>query len=1091
MAQQDYDIAERFRQLEGSGLSRSIYAQAKARYILYKTEALKRNFAKFSITDGEVLELAIEYLAIGCELMENDKRKYACMAFDKGATLIEYANAKAYEKGERLLYKIVSSLSFHVASQYSKSYVVMDIKGNCVLPKLSNIVYWFLRRDYNRMSGEVARLFIDADNIGSDDDDECDVIYVREISRSLFLLVGYQQRNESILFKMGQERLKLVERIAKIRNDVDIWWIAKLLLLVSEEIKSSTLKAILDNYLDTNLPIAQGYINYSIFEKHQTELFLSQQKAITQILPSDKGGVVCLPTSGGKTKVAEFTILKTLIEGGRTLYLAPYRSLAFELENNFVDTFRSIGRTVTNLYGGATYSQVDSDQIKASDVIICTPEKAKAIFRYDNSIFDDIRLIIIDEGHLLGDNPRYIRNELFFEELKRKMSGHCKFVMLSAVLPNYNEISEWLTGNEENAVVSNWRPAESRFGIIDWQNDGIVNLEWYDGAKVSSFNRGFIVDENIEKKSDAFIATAISMLKNGSVLIYVQTTKEVFPNGKRLYERMGGYEDIEKKDKLHWEMFRLCCEEYYGKDSNIFKYAERGIFCHDAQLPSEVRLTEEHLLRTETPRVIVATSTLAQGVNLGVSTVIITGYGTTYNKQWTPMETSQFFNLSGRAGRSFTDFEGKVLVVLNKCNTDSKKKRSKKDIVERYFVGTNENAFSGCLMQLLKAFGKQLEMPTADFDLFLEQIAKDTWSDVEDASAEDGFDFFDDSILSLLEANKFDIEDAAWFDDFFEHSLMSLEIQKRLKDKELHDKIKGLLKARMIGLYNKSGKDQRKVRVMVTSSLPFRTELYLNDLIDDIGKTIDNYMNTNDIIDFLSSLLVSLKGVKELEIKNVKLENVLTIVPNWLKGEKIFHGKAKEDNITRNIVQNMFAYSLPWVLNGIARKFEDIGNEPYSEAITELASLVQIGVPSIEAVKVYKAGVKSRGCATEIASKMPMKNSSVDVIREQLIHMDKLPDGLSETSKEWVKIIKMSWKSSTKYTIEDKELDVESDKKRLFPVFVNAKTFLVDELMETIIPCEIDYKINSINGLCFNKVEKGKYQLDVLNPKYHIRGKRK
>src|SRR5260370_1174416 len=100
--------------------------------------------------------------------------------------------------------------------------------------------------------------------------------------------------------------------------------------------------------------------------------------------------------------------------------------------------------------------------------------------------------------------------------------------------------------------------------------------------------------------------------------------------------------------------------ETYGPDSDWLHFAKMGILCHNANLHSDVRLPMERLMRSDRPRVIISTSTLGQGVNLGISTVIFSTLQQGYGSWITPRD---FWNIAGRAGRAFVDHEGKILVV--------------------------------------------------------------------------------------------------------------------------------------------------------------------------------------------------------------------------------------------------------------------------------------------------------------------------------------------------------------------------------------------------------------------------------------------
>lgn len=220
-------------------------------------------------------------------------------------------------------------------------------------------------------------------------------------------------------------------------------------------------------------------------------MFHSQKEALSKVV-NPAGAVASLPTSGGKTRVAEIAILQKLIEepDAVIIYLTPFRSLAYEVEDTLSKVFRPLGFEVSHLYGGTQFSKIDELVINESNIIIATAEKAKAIIRSNSEIKSRIKLVIIDEGHLIGPEERYVTSEILIEELRfhiRKNEG--KMVLLSAVLPNTDEIAKWITGDGNMKAHSKWRPSTQRFGLLEYTGSN-VNITWK--GEIESFNRNFI-----------------------------------------------------------------------------------------------------------------------------------------------------------------------------------------------------------------------------------------------------------------------------------------------------------------------------------------------------------------------------------------------------------------------------------------------------------------------------------------------------------------------------------------------------------------------------------------------------------------------
>lgn len=137
------------------------------------------------------------------------------------------------------------------------------------------------------------------------------------------------------------------------------------------------------------------------FKSPVVELWPSQTDSLHLATGDNLGAVINLRTSGGKTRVAEIAILQALSKNpmAKILYLAPFRSLAFEVEQTLSKTFTPLGFNVSQLYGGSTASVMDIELINESKIIIATPEKAKAMIRSGTGLENKINLIIMDEGH--------------------------------------------------------------------------------------------------------------------------------------------------------------------------------------------------------------------------------------------------------------------------------------------------------------------------------------------------------------------------------------------------------------------------------------------------------------------------------------------------------------------------------------------------------------------------------------------------------------------------------------------------------------------------------------------------------------------
>ncbi len=187
--------------------------------------------------------------------------------------------------------------------------------------------------------------------------------------------------------------------------------------------------------------------------------------------------VVALPTSAGKTRVAEIAALMTLSSARRVLIVTPLRALSAQTERSFREDLRALGLSVSSLYGASGLSAGDEDALRSREIVIATPEKLDFALRSDPSLIDDVGLIVLDEGHMIGPSEREIRYETLVQRLLRRSdAAERRIVCLSAILPSGDELerSDRMDSVDEpgDAVRSDWRPTRQRFGMLAWRGRG-------------------------------------------------------------------------------------------------------------------------------------------------------------------------------------------------------------------------------------------------------------------------------------------------------------------------------------------------------------------------------------------------------------------------------------------------------------------------------------------------------------------------------------------------------------------------------------------------------------------------------------------
>ena len=367
-----------------------------------------------------------------------------------------------------------------------------------------------------------------------------------------------------------------------------------------------------------------------IFDGRDLVLYPHQEEAIKKYLGGNSV-IVSVPTASGKSLIAYFAIYNEFINRRKSLYIVPLRALASEKFEE-LKSLRKLGMRVGISIGDYDESP---DFIKKYDVVVCTSEKADSLFHHDPSAMLDISLVVADELHLIGDEGRGPRLETFLSAI-RFINPDATILGLSATISNIQEMGEWLSSE---TVVSDFRPVPLRKGIIHGRK-----IEYLDGETME-----FRGKDEIVKICEYFIS------QGGQVLIFVNSRKRA--------------EDTARKISLSID------RELAGSPENVYTPVDsdryenllgdlipRGVCFHHAGLSSEQRGTVESFFRDGKIKVLVATPTLAAGINLPARAVIIRDITRFSDGMVGYISATEVHQMLGRAGRPKYDNSGYGLI---------------------------------------------------------------------------------------------------------------------------------------------------------------------------------------------------------------------------------------------------------------------------------------------------------------------------------------------------------------------------------------------------------------------------------------------
>ncbi len=391
-------------------------------------------------------------------------------------------------------------------------------------------------------------------------------------------------------------------------------------------------------------------INKKIISHLQThgisELFEPQEMAFKTGVLNGKNLVLAIPTSSGKTLVAEICMLKAILDGrGKALYLVPLKSLAREKYTDF-KKYEELGITTAMSVG-----DYDSPgrSLKDADIVVVTTERADSLVRHKTEWINNVGIVVADEVHLINDTKRGPTLEMVLAKLMQIVEN-IQIIALSATISNADQIAEWL---KAEMVKSTWRPVPLSEGV-------------YLDGKIDFFQNGRIKSRAIkrERKMELADITCDTLDDNGQVLIFVSSRRSTVAVAKKLASSLRRYITEDAIHLLAKGAKKIASSPSAPEASKtLARLVTNGAAFHHAGLDNKERALVEDYFKANLLKVIVATPTLAAGVNLPARRVIIRDYRRFDQDQGSyAIPVLEYKQMAGRAGRPKYDDYGEAVL---------------------------------------------------------------------------------------------------------------------------------------------------------------------------------------------------------------------------------------------------------------------------------------------------------------------------------------------------------------------------------------------------------------------------------------------
>lgn len=997
---------------------------------------------------ADLLDFGYSILALALELRDaNREREVASQfatrdALDVAAQAIESAVRRGDpgdpSQGRHL---VVCAATFHLAGYAARSFSLLPMPAlDRNLASVERALALLLRRDLVALRLHIAQWLRDPENTDerishrlADVDDP----FEPQDAAFLALAAGYYRSlglaDTALLFgdtdvEGGAVKLlhQVVENAAEIGN-IPMWWVATLTMHLLRDLWEHSLHQRLPpdgfDLPDRWAGLRRDFIAQLVTRRPpHIELWPSQIDAAARALDPTDDLVIALPTSAGKTRIAELCILRALADERRVVYVTPLRALSAQVERVLGKTFVPLDVGVTSLYGAAGTTTSDAESLATAEVVVATPEKLDFALRQDPNVIDDVGLVVFDEGHMIGLGSREIRYEVLIQRLLRRSDAErrrivCLSAMFNAEDPHFKDFNEWLRSDAPgDAVQVKWRPTRQRFATLDWSDRshsarlGLLERE-------EAFVPRFFEELPAQRKRrrpfpsseiDFCIAAANAFARDGhNVLIYSPQRSQVEPLVREFcrVHAQGYLADIKPPTGEYLAAALAIGREWLGAEHPAVQGLEIGVGGHHAALPRPFLAAIERLLDARRLHVVVASPTLAQGIDLACSVLLfrsLTRFDAHAGKH-VGISAAEFANVAGRAGRAYVDLDG--LVVLPTYEAAGTR-RSKHALFNELIAESKGQRLRSGLAQLVLELSAQI---SARLDVagatFLEYVTnqRELWdrkeleadaADDDDETARRSLDEYladlDVAILSLIDPlDSATDELAELLDGVLGGSLWSRTLaHATAAERKLAT---ALLVSRAEWLWQRTDDAQRKACFF--AGLGSRSGIFLYERLDVL---VDLLVELHGAV-----LLDDEEAVGELVVKfaDAVREDPFffpktppvgwqAILSQWVSGtafSEILDGRSvREAQRTQSFIQDGAVFKLVWAAESVRvqaiaaahARAEELGDGP--------AFALTYGVSSIAAALLCQIGFASRVGAVWVTRKLNASFVDIDGMHEWL-----------------------------------------------------------------------------------------------------------
>src|SRR6266542_2259229 len=371
--------------------------------------------------------------------------------------------------------------------------------------------------------------------------------------------------------------------------------------------------------------------------------------------------IVSAPTGAGKTLVAEFAIHAALAAGRRLAYTTPLKALS---DQKFADFTRAFGADVVGILTG------DVKVNPHARILVMTTEILRnALY---GSGLDDLRYIVLDECHYMGDEGR----GTVWEEIIVSAPSDVVLVGLSATVANVKEIADWISIVHRPIlpIYHPHRPVPLAYVIADLAGE----IHELPGVRAGRARVAGDESRGPDDRGRWYTRRVV----HPTVLIEALEARGWLPAIYFIFSRVGcerAMQDVltegktllappqqQEVDTAIGEMIRespTVAES--ALNQSVFEALRLGIGLHHAGILPSLKRLIELLFERGLCKVVFATETMSLGIHMPARSVVLQGLTKRTERGFRSLSHNELTQMAGRAGRRGIDAEGECVIALD------------------------------------------------------------------------------------------------------------------------------------------------------------------------------------------------------------------------------------------------------------------------------------------------------------------------------------------------------------------------------------------------------------------------------------------